>query len=791
MEERTVDPLVGQVIDRRYHIHRRLARGGMSTVYLATDERLHRDVALKALYPYLAEDARVVKRFEEEAITAAKLSHPNIVNVLDQGVDGDTAYLVMEYVKGETLRKLLERQGRLTPRQTLRIMEEILDGLAAAHAKGLIHRDVKPENVLLTETGRVKVADFGLARAASNHTQSGTLVGTVAYVSPELVTGGNADKRSDLYAIGIMLFELLTGEQPFQGQNSMQIVFKHVNETVPLPSTVVPEIPQDLDELVEWCTAKDPEARPVDAEALLGELRHVRAALSDEQLDLGATEIANRRKDYDDAAAATAPVAVDREVEEKYAGYWNEPDQSQNGEPGASTAANSSSNSTPDGDSYDTDPTLDDPDQLEDRDDDGDFSSDVDEDEDLDATTVIATGDHRTEVFSRVGSGYDAREDSQFTEVINARDLSANEATSGVETSARADGGTSDTGVISAVGATAPPARPVKPAVAAKQARKDAKNAEHEWKKQAQKPLVKLDKKGAGVRRWILAIVLFMLAALLAATGWFFGMGPGAPVSLPETSGQTVASATQALSDAGVAARPKEVFSDDVDKGLVVGTEPLASTTIRRYEGVDLLVSKGPELFEVPNLAQLAQSDLPAILEAESLELGTVTQEFDESIAKGEVLSQSVAPGTAVRRGTEVSVVVSKGPAPVSVPGLAGMTLAEATAALENIGLNLVEGQEENSASVPAGQISAQSVKEGTKVSRGTDVSVSISLGPRMIEVPRVIGMQLDEARSTLEDLGFEVSVKYPLGNLFGTVHGQSVLGDTAAEGSTITLTVV
>lgn len=715
-----MDPLEGQLIDGRYRVIERLARGGMSTVYLATDERLHRQVALKALYPYLAEDPRVVKRFEEEAITAAKLSHPHIVNVLDQGVDGDTAYLVMEYVRGKTLRQLLEQQGRLTPRQTLKIMDEILDGLAAAHTAGLVHRDMKPENVLLSETGRVKVADFGLSRAASANTQTKTLMGTVAYVSPELVSGENADVRSDLYAIGIMLFEMLTGEQPFRGQTSMSIAFQHVSGTVPPPSSIVADLPADLDELVEWCTAKDPDDRPVDAAALLGELRHVRSSLTDAQLDLGAREIAARKRNYDDAAAAI-PVALDRDVEEKYSGYVDDSD-------------------TAESDAYQSD----------------DFEGDTAEGDpassyfDEDATTVIPTHHNATEAFARI-----------------------------------------DEPEISAINTASPAPRPPTPAAAAKQARRDAKVAQREWKREAQKPLVKLDKKGSRLRRWILAIVLVMLAALLAATGWFFGLGPGAPVSLPQVSGHSVADATKILSDVGVAARPKEVFSDNVGRGLVVDTDPSANTTIRRFQGADLLVSKGPELFEVPNLAQLSQADAKTELEAQSLVLGKVDQAFNETVEKGSVVSQSLKPGKQERRGTAVNITVSKGPAPVAVPKLTGMTVAEGTAALEKIGLNLVEGDQTYSSTVAAGQIATQNTKEGQKLERGADVVVTISRGPRMVDVPRVVGQQLDEARTTLEDLGFKVEVKYPLGNLFGTVHGQSIFGQQAPEGSTIVLTVV
>jgi serine/threonine-protein kinase len=291
VQEPRNDSLIGALVDGRYLVESRVARGGMSTVYLALDRRLERRVALKVLYPHLAEDKSFLERFEQEAKSAARLSHPNVVGVLDQGVEDSgghtTAYLVMEYVPGKTLRDLLTEHGRLSPRQALALMDPVIEGLAAAHEAGLAHRDIKPENVLLASSGSIKIADFGLARAVSASTGTATLVGTAAYISPELVTGAGADARSDIYSAGIVLFELLTGRQPFSGDTPLQVAFRHAYERVPAPSTALPGLAVDVDELVLWCTAPDPEERPVDGTALLGELRHIRTTLSDEELDYG------------------------------------------------------------------------------------------------------------------------------------------------------------------------------------------------------------------------------------------------------------------------------------------------------------------------------------------------------------------------------------------------------------------------------------------------------------------------------------------------------------------------
>lgn len=246
-------------------------------VYLATDLRLGRKVAVKVMHSHLAEDDNFRRRFEQEARSAAGLSHPNLVGVFDQGHDAGHTYLVMEYLPSITLRALLKQQKALTADQSIEIGEAILSGLAAAHAAGIVHRDLKPENVMLADDGRIKLGDFGLARAVSANTTTGqALLGTIAYLSPELVTRGIADARSDLYAFGIMFYEMLVGAQPFVGEQPMQIAYQHANSEVPRPSLKSPEAGPELDELVLWTTRRDPEERPRDASVALDYLVRMR-----------------------------------------------------------------------------------------------------------------------------------------------------------------------------------------------------------------------------------------------------------------------------------------------------------------------------------------------------------------------------------------------------------------------------------------------------------------------------------------------------------------------------------
>ena len=277
------DHLTGRVLDGRYLIGSRIARGGMATVYEATDLRLDRTVAVKVMHPGLGDDDEFAARFVAEARAAAKLSHPNVVAVFDQGNDDGTVFLAMELIPGHTLRDTIGKEAPLSTARTLALLEPVVSALAAAHRAGLIHRDVKPENVLIADDGRIKVADFGLAKAMSattQHTATGVLIGTVSYVAPELVVEGRSDARADVYAVGVILYELLTGKKPHEGETPIQVAYKHVHEDVPPPSRRVPGIPDYVDALVARATARDREQRPADAGVLLHHLRRVNQAVS-------------------------------------------------------------------------------------------------------------------------------------------------------------------------------------------------------------------------------------------------------------------------------------------------------------------------------------------------------------------------------------------------------------------------------------------------------------------------------------------------------------------------------
>lgn len=286
MSETLADPMIGRLVDGRYEVRDRVAAGGMATVYRAFDTRLEREVALKVMHRHLAESTGTTNfaaRFRREAKAAARLTHPGMVRVYDQGVDAQVPYLTMEFVSGMTLRDAINEQATLPVGESLDLSLRVLEALASAHRDELVHRDIKPENVLIDTDGNVKVTDFGLARAASDATAAltGTILGTVAYVAPEILASGDADSRADVYAVGVMLFEMITGRQPFTGKTAIEVASQHVHRDVPAPSQYVPWLPPEIDDIVTQFTSRDPAVRPADASVAAAALRETRATVDE------------------------------------------------------------------------------------------------------------------------------------------------------------------------------------------------------------------------------------------------------------------------------------------------------------------------------------------------------------------------------------------------------------------------------------------------------------------------------------------------------------------------------
>jgi serine/threonine-protein kinase len=285
--------LTGELIDGRYQLIRQMATGGMASIYEALDTRLDRKVAVKIMHSHLAQDEQFVERFIREAKAAAALSHPNIVAVQDQGwnQNGTPAiFLVMEMIDGHTLREYLNEQGKLSTKDGIKFLLPVLSALSAAHKIGIVHRDIKPENILISKEGRIKIADFGLAKGpligGTMTAESSVILGSVSYLSPEQVQRGVADSRSDIYSIGITAFEIFTGKKPFEGDAPIQIAYMHVNNRVPRVSTLVSEIPENLDELIFQATSVNPDERPRDATAFYDKLSAINLSLNPKENQL-------------------------------------------------------------------------------------------------------------------------------------------------------------------------------------------------------------------------------------------------------------------------------------------------------------------------------------------------------------------------------------------------------------------------------------------------------------------------------------------------------------------------
>ncbi len=662
------DVLVGRVLDGRYEIVRKLARGGMATVYVATDRRLTRTVAVKVMHESLGGDAEFVTRFDREARAAARLSHPNVVSVFDQGMDGGRPYIVMEYVEGSTLRHLITREAPMEPSRALDLLLPVINAVAAAHEAGIIHRDLKPENVLISDRGQTKVADFGLARAvtAATATQTGTLIGTVSYIAPELVTTGKGDARVDVYALGVVLFEMLTGRKPHTGDTPIQVAYSHVHNEIPSPSSQLSGgsgrsgIPGYLDALVTSAAARDPRNRPMDAGVLLDHARQARQAL---------------------ARGVTGDPALTARMR----------------------------------------------------------------------TTSLDSSNQITEPVPAVAPL------SPVPQVDRTATLRFTPST---------------------------PVSPGQPPVA------DGMPYYDDVVVDAPSPTVKrlqqrqLKRRRRGV---VLLVLLLVLAAVVGTGAWW--MFQGRFVDTPKFAELTQAKAEALAKQNGLAITFDSDYSETVQAGLVIRTNPVTGAPIVRGGTVVAYLSKGPERYPVPALAGLTLDKAKAALAENHLATGDVTEAYSDTVKKGVVISASLKEGDQVKRDTPVDLQLSKGRAPVDVTDYTGKPFADAKAHYEDAGLKVKLAQEKFDGKVAAGSVISQNPAKG-KLYRGDTVSFIVSKGPEMVKVPYVRWMSVEKATKTMEKAGFKVKVTY-ISTLFNVVAYTSPDKDALApKGSTVTLYV-
>jgi len=732
MSSALTDPHLGKTLDGRYRLDHLLALGGMSRIYRSMDKRLHRAVVVKILNDNFASESTVRERFESEAVIAANITHPNVVSIRDHNVSDNLVYLVMEYVRGRNLDQVIAERGRFTPRQMLSILEQICSGLSAAHIEGIIHRDMKPANVLLSDLGEIKLTDFGLARAASAHTQSATLLATLSHVSPELVSGAPADSRSDIYAVGIMIYQMLTGRAPYSETNPAAMMKHHLDSPMPLPSQVIPELADDLDELVRWCTEKDPEKRPQDASLLLEEVRQIRATLSEEQLDLGAESLGSIQ-DLVPERFAHMPTTLqqrldamqrDREIDREK--QWQQ----------LNTEAAT-----------------------------GDYELDEDLN-DQSPTTVIATAD-ATEVL-------DLREPDQTMAMDRLPESDAASALAATSVFSRKDSATVE---------------PVQDdsQLAPREAKRAQKQAEKRWRKEAQIPTHRLRRPRSGTQKTVIILMWVLIVAVVAGAGWFFGRGPGTIVRIPSLTGLIQEQAIAQLDDAGVPVRVSTVYDDEVSIGRVVQSRPATGKNIMKFQGVDLTISQGPQLVQIPSLAgDTAEKAKKALAQSGFANL-TTTEAYSSSVPSGSVISSSPVAGEKLPKKSRIKLTVSKGHAPVQVPSVMGLSKDEAIQRLKDLGLQVTTGQEVHSEQFEKGLVAEQSPAQGD-AEYGSSIELKLSSGPEYVQIPSVTGLSVQDATAQLEAAGFTVKTHQVFGGPQQLVHMQTPLNQQAVRGSEISI---
>jgi len=639
-------PGAGQLLDGRYRVGSWIARGGMATVYLGIDTKLDRTVALKIAHPELAGDREFVRRFTGEARSVARLSSPNVVAVYDQGCDGDLLYLVMEYVPGRTLRELLRERGGIGSREALDIISGVLAGLAAAHQAGIIHRDVKPENVLLGEGNVVKVADFGLARAASgvSHTRTGMLIGTAAYLAPEQVAHSTSDARTDVYAAGVMLFEMLTGAQPHTGDNPLAVAHKHVNEVVPAPSSLVPGLPSAVDTLVALATSRDPGLRPADAGQFLRAIADARGGLPSGSPQ-GADAVT-----FHGAPPSEAPGALPADMHRTPAPapsafpFFDDGVRGPAPVPAGSDGTNHTlvvpgGGMAQDGLLY----------------------------------GGVPYGDGEGPAFTRRrGDGYRRRAEPLLQRWLFSRRF----VYAALGVGAALIIGLIAWWVTTGQYVTVPPVR----AMAVGTARTELENLGFAVKIGPSRhdntiPLggvIQTDPAiGASAHQG--AVV-----TITASTGPVM-------ISMPQVTGQPQAAAIAAIKKAGLTPGQIIPAASTIGAGTVISTNPVAGTSWPQPRPVTITVSAGPPL---PSFVGQPFSAAQAAAQQGGYQINQVPDTNSNEPA-GTITSQSPAPGTPITPNEVVTVHVSNGPPMVPVPDVRGMSVAQATQILEQAGFKV------------------------------------------------------------------------------------------------------
>ena len=669
----------GIVLGKRYEVLSKIGAGGMADVYKGKDTMLNRYVAIKVLKKEYREDENFVRKFHSEAQAAAGLLNPNIVNVYDVGEDRGLYYMVMELVEGITLKEYIEKKGKLSHKEVISIAIQMCNGIGAAHAAGIVHRDIKPQNVMISRDGKVKVTDFGIAKAVSSNTISSNAMGSVHYTSPEQARGGYSDAKSDIYSIGITLYEMVTGRVPFDGESTVEVAMKHLQQEITPPSEYAPDIPYSLEQIILKCTQKNSERRYASTADLTRDLKR---SMMDPDGDF--VVIPPLRN-------ADTVIITDDELDDIRSSY----------------------------DDYDDDYGDDDDYGADDYDDDyGDDRYDDDDeeydDDDYDgrkgteevnprmnkvmkilmivvvliiAFILIFAVGKAAGIFKSIGSGT-TTEDSSDKDTVKVPDIvgmTEEEATKalkdkklGIKVDSREDSEKYEEGTVS----------------------EQKTKAETKVKKHS-------------------TVHVVVSSALI-----------GKEIIVPDVSGMSEDEAQGKLTDAGFKPISEFQYDDNVAEGNVISTTPAANSKAAKDTQIKMIVSKGAQKKTVPDVRGKSEADARSEIQAAGLTVGSTSTQHDDSVAKGNVISQSVTPGKKVSAGTAVNLVLSSGSDKVSIQNFAGKDEEELLSWASQNGLNASKQKDEYSSNYEEGTIISMSPASGS-VSKGSTITYVLSRGPK------------------------------------------------------------
>ncbi len=665
---------IGMFLGERYEILEKIGSGGMSDVYRAKDHRLNRDVAVKVLKQEFHADKTFIGKFRTEAHAAACLSHPNIVHVFDVGDESEIHYIVMELVEGITLKTYISKKGKLEIRETIGIAMQVAQGIEAAHEQHIVHRDIKPQNIIISRDGKVKVTDFGIAKAATNETVTSSTMGSVHYISPEQARGGYCDERSDIYSLGITMYEMLTGRVPFEGDSAVSVALLHIQGEMVPPRKYNPMIPVSLEKIVLKCTQKKAEMRYRTVTELIGDLKR---ALMTPNEDFVRMNVLN----------SDGPTRVMSEAEVN---------QIRNG---VSQGNVDNYDDMDEEERYQLD--YDDEDMLPIDDDEDDYDDGKKSDR---VYTIIGIVVAVVIVFLAL---------FVLGKTFGLFDFGGSRPKN--ELTTESDG--TEVAMPNLLGKTVSEAEEL-----LKQYDLELKLSYSESDQYEDGQIMEQEyKEGDMVKRHTVVKVTVSKGTT--------------ETTIPDNLiGMTKEQATKALHEADLNPVFDEIYSETVEKGLVAKVSPTLGAKVEIGSDVKLYLSKGPETktVEVPNLLGKSESAAKQLLENAKLSVGSVTEDYSDDYAEGEVMSQSPRAGSTVEEGISVDFVISLGKKEelIPVPDIRGMSEADAVAKLRSLGFE-----------VRTDRVYSNSTKEGlvddvypdvdTKLTKGSTVEIYISRGPR------------------------------------------------------------